>query len=209
MSHGKIFREKRRRGFDDDEFEPPRRSRFGARPFAGAPAAAFAPQQPTGPTVTAVVKWFNTQKGFGFVSIENQGGDAFLHAAVLSRAGREDVPAGATLQVRTDMGQTGMQVTEVVAVDDSTAAPEPRRSGGGSRAAVSGPAVAMSGTTKWYDPARGFGFVTTDGGGQDVFVHASVLQRAGIDALMPGQRVTMDVAAGRRNPEAVAIQRAE
>ncbi len=208
MSHGKEFREKRRRGFDDDDFQPPqRRGRFGSRPpmaqsFAAQPAA-------TGPTVGAVVKWFNPEKGFGFVALDNGGGDAFLHAAVLSRAGREEVPAGATLKVRTGVGQKGPQVTEVVEVDDSTATPAPRRASAGPRREALGPATRMDGTTKWYDAGRGFGFVTVSGGGQDVFVHASVLQRGGIDSLAPGQRVTMDVAAGRRNPEAVSIQLAE
>jgi cold shock protein len=72
-----------------------------------------------------------------------------------------------------------------------------------------GPAVRMAGTTKWYDPGKGFGFVSVAGRGQDVFVHASVLQKGGISSLAPGQRVTMDVAEGRRNPEAVSIQLAE
>jgi len=207
LSHGKEFREKRRRGFDDDDFQPPRRGRFGSRPpMPQFPAAQSAP---AGPTVGAVVKWFNPEKGFGFVALDDGGGDAFLHAAVLSRAGREEVPTGATLKVRTGAGQKGPQVTEVLEVDDSTATPAPRRAGAGPRREAAGPATRMAGTTKWYDAGRGFGFVTVNGGGQDVFVHASVLQRGGIDALAPGQRVTMDVAAGRRNPEAVSIQLAD
>lgn len=207
MSHGKEFREKRRRGFDDDDFQPPSRSRFGSRP----PMGTFAAPQPaaTGPSVGAVVKWFNPEKGFGFVALDDGGGDAFLHAAVLGRAGREEVPAGATLKVRTGTGMKGPQVTEVLEVDDSTATPAPRRSGGAPRRDATGPATRMDGTTKWYDPGRGFGFVSVNGGGQDVFVHATVLQRGGIESLAPGQRVTMDVAAGRRNPEAVTIQLAE
>jgi len=207
LSHGKEFREKRRRGFDDDDFQPPRRSRFGGRP----PFAASSPSPrpvASGPTVTAVVKWFNVEKGFGFVALENNGGDAFLHAAVLARAGRDEVAPGATLTVRTGAGLKGPQVTEVLVVDDSTATPVPRRSAGPRREAL-GPATRMAGTTKWYDPGRGFGFVSVSGGGQDVFVHASVLQRGGIDSLAPGQRVTMDVAAGRRNPEAVSVQLAD
>ncbi len=106
----------------------------------------------------------------------------------------------------------GPQVTEVLAIDDSTATPATRPrpgTGAGGPRAPTGPSRRMVGTTKWYDPGKGFGFVSVDGQGQDVFVHASVLQKGGIASLAPGQRVAMDVAEGRRNPEAVAIQLAD
>jgi CspA family cold shock protein len=211
----KEFHEKRRRGFDDDDFAPPRRSRFGGHGnHPASPPMNFpsAPDRSGVPPVAALVKWFNPEKGFGFVAVEGAG-DAFLHAAVLQRAGRDEVAAGATLQVRVGAGQKGQQVTEVVSVDDSTATPARPRSGmggggGGGRAPL-GPAVPMAGTTKWYDPNKGFGFVSVQGGGKDVFVHVSVLERGGLSTLEPGQRVSMDVAEGRRNPEAVSIRLAD
>ncbi|HUK58443.1 MAG TPA: cold-shock protein [Stellaceae bacterium] len=210
-SRGKEFRERRRRGFDDDEFLPPRRSKYSTRPPPAAAESGAAPAaRAATPPVQATVKWFNAEKGFGFVAIET-GGDAFLHANVLARAGREELAPGTTLQVRTGSGMKGPQVTEVLAIDDSTATPAaPRaRTGAGGPRVPAGPAQRMIGTTKWYDPGKGFGFVSVDGRGQDVFVHASVLQKGGITSLAPGQRVTMDVAEGRRNPEAVSIQLAE
>jgi CspA family cold shock protein len=62
------------------------------------------------------------------------------------------------------------------------------------------------GTVKWYSTNRGFGFIVRDGGGKDVFLHASVLEGAGITHLHEGQRVFVDVAEGRRGPEAASIQ---
>jgi len=62
------------------------------------------------------------------------------------------------------------------------------------------------GTVKWYNVAKGFGFIAMDSGGKDVFVHASALQRAGITDLNQGQRVFVGVAEGRRGPEAGSIQ---
>ena len=51
-----------------------------------------------------------------------------------------------------------------------------------------------------------FGFIVRDDGGKDIFVHTSVLQRAGIESLSPGQRVTVDIVEGRKGPEASSIR---
>jgi CspA family cold shock protein len=64
------------------------------------------------------------------------------------------------------------------------------------------------GTVKWYNTARGFGFIAMDHGGKDVFVHVSALDRAGITGLNEGQRVFVGVAEGRKGPEAASIQKA-
>jgi cold shock CspA family protein len=63
------------------------------------------------------------------------------------------------------------------------------------------------GKVKWYDPDKRYGFVElSDGGGKEIFVHASALNRAGITALSEGQRVFVGVAEGRKGPEAASIQ---
>ena len=66
--------------------------------------------------------------------------------------------------------------------------------------------VQETGTLKWYNATKGFGFIVRDSGGRDVFVHASALQRAGITGLDEGQRVFVGVAKGRKGPEAASIQ---
>ena len=62
------------------------------------------------------------------------------------------------------------------------------------------------GTVKWYNVAKGFGFIVRDGGGKDVFIHVSALDRAGITYLREGQRVFVGVAEGQKGPEAASIQ---
>ena len=55
-----------------------------------------------------------------------------------------------------------------------------------------------TGTVKWYNETKGYGFIQPDSGGKDVFVHASALERAGIRSLGEGQKVSYDVESDRR-----------
>ena len=55
-----------------------------------------------------------------------------------------------------------------------------------------------TGTVKWFNPQKGFGFIQPDGGGQDVFVHISAVERAGMTSLNDGQKISFDVVADRR-----------
>ncbi len=65
-----------------------------------------------GPEHDATVKWFNPEKGFGFVALSDGSGDAFLHANTLNQSGHNAVSPGATLRVRIGQGQKGRQVSE-------------------------------------------------------------------------------------------------
>lgn len=56
-----------------------------------------------------------------------------------------------------------------------------------------------TGTVKFYNDQRGFGFITPDAGGSDVFVHATALERAGLRGLREGQKVSYDVREDRRS----------
>ena len=166
---------------------------------------------PGGPPTRAKVKWFNAEKGFGFVELSDGTGDAFLHLSVLQRANQGPVQPGTSLLVRVSQGQKGAQVAEVMEVDASTAAPAPReRSFSGPRPARRerdmGSTVEMRGTVKWYNAAKGFGFVVVPEGGKDVFVHVSVLEQEGLQSLAEGQAVVMQVAQGTKGPEAVGIK---
>jgi CspA family cold shock protein len=199
------YRQRRRRGFDEDDHDMPPRE-FGSAPRYSA--ARF--QEPSGPPVQAVVKWFNPEKGFGFVELSDGAGDAFLHASVLGRSGITTVQPGETLEIRVAPGQRGPQVTEVISVDSSTATPAASRPRPSFRSGPDpqsyGASVQETGTVKWYNAMKGFGFIVRDGGGKDVFIHASALQRAGMTGLNEGQRVVVDIAEGRKGPEAVGIR---
>ena len=55
-----------------------------------------------------------------------------------------------------------------------------------------------TGTVKWYNETKGYGFIQPDGGGKDVFVHATALERAGLRGLAEGQKVSYEVESDRR-----------
>ena len=187
-----------RSSYDRPSFDRPS---FGSR----GPAVA------SGPELGAVVKWFNAEKGFGFVELEGGGGDAFLHVSVLSRVGHQTVAPGTSLRVRTSPGQKGPQVAEVTHVSDEPPAPgydtPPSRGPRPPRNMdPTGPTTEVRGTVKWFNAEKGFGFVMPEGGGKDVFVHITALNRNGLSGLEPNQTVRLQVADGRRGPEAVSVE---
>jgi CspA family cold shock protein len=149
-------------------------------------------------------------------------GDVFLHANSLQNAGFQAVTPGSILQVRVGQGQKGRQVDQVISVTEGTGeAPAPRGGGFGGggggfdrprssaprapRQQASGPAVEMTGIVKWYNSTKGFGFISPQDGGKDVFVHATALEQAGLPPLQEGQSVRMNVVQGAKGPEVSSI----
>jgi CspA family cold shock protein len=55
----------------------------------------------------------------------------------------------------------------------------------------------QTGTVKWFNSAKGYGFIQPDGGGADAFVHISAVEKAGLDGLNEGQRVQFDIVRGQ------------
>ena len=61
-----------------------------------------------------------------------------------------------------------------------------------------------NGTVKWFNSAKGYGFIQPEDGGKDVFVHISAVERAGMSTLNEGQKVSFDIVADRRNGKSSA-----
>ena len=62
-----------------------------------------------------------------------------------------------------------------------------------------------TGIVKWFNPTKGYGFITPDEGGKDVFVHVTAVERAGLAPLAEGQRVSFQVVSDRRGSKAVDL----
>ena len=91
------------------------------------------------------IKWFNPEKGFGFVTPADGAPDVFLHISALKDAGLQDAPEGATIHCAVGQGRKGIQVTRVITLDTSTATPRrtaqrrPFGGGGGGGRGPGGP----------------------------------------------------------------------
>jgi CspA family cold shock protein len=153
-----------------------------------------------------VVKFFNPQKGFGFIVRDDGGEDVFVHISAVEAAGLTDLADGQPLEFTlvdrggrisaTDLKIDG-EPMEVV----RTARPE---SGGfGGPGGDRGPQRQLTGekaqgTVKFFNSMKGFGFISRDDGQPDAFVHISAVERAGMPSLNEGDRLEFDIEVDRR-----------
>jgi cold shock protein len=157
-----------------------------------------------------VVKFFNPQKGFGFIVRDDGGEDVFVHISAVERAGLSDLadgqPLGFTLVDRggrvsaTDLVIEG-EPMEVVRTSRDAGDRAPREGGGfggggGPQRQLTGETA--EGTVKFFNSMKGFGFISRDDGQPDAFVHISAVERAGMSNLNEGDRVKFDIEVDRR-----------
>ncbi len=167
---------------------------------------SFQPLIGDGNVVDAKVKWFNTTKGFGFVALPD-GSEAFLHMSALQSAGLAAPGEGVTIKCEVGAGKKGPQVTRVVELVGNGGAPTaaPRQHVEQNQPAPAG-TIDVEGSVKWFSVERGYGFVTMDDGGDDVFVQADYVRRAGLQSLDTDQRVIVSVTTTAKGREARRIQ---
>lgn len=151
--------------------------------------------------VTAVVKWFNVTKGFGFVQLNEGAPDAFLHISVVERCGSRELYEGSTIVCDLMQGRKGLQVAEIHSVRAGAQPAAAAAAPGGQRGAE-----VVEGTVKFFNVEKGFGFVIPDNGGKDVFVSGRTLERFGLPALQPNQRVRLQTRMGQKGPMAEHVE---
>jgi CspA family cold shock protein len=171
----------------------PRGGFGGDRGGSGAPRGGGGmPAQVVG-TGQGKVKFFNAQKGFGFIQRDEGGEDVFVHISQVERAGLEGLAEGQELQFNlVDRGgkisAADLQVVgDVIPVAQKAAGPQRQLTGD-----------KATGTVKFFNSMKGFGFITRDDGKEDAFVHISAVERSGLPGINEGDRFEFDLEVDRR-----------
>jgi CspA family cold shock protein len=185
-------------------------------PGGGAGGGGFnrMPPQVVG-TGKGTVKFFNGQKGFGFIAQDGGGEDVFVHISAVERAGLEGLGEGQELEFNlVDRGgkvsaQDLQIVGDIVPVTDRGPPREDRGDRGGDRGGFGGgdrnaaprrelTGEKATGTVKFFNSMKGFGFLVRDDGQPDAFVHISAVERSGLSGLNEGEKYEFDLEVDRR-----------
>ena len=144
-----------------------------------------------------IVKFFNPQKGFGFIVRDDGGEDVFVHISAVEQAGLTDLADGQPLEFTlVDRGgrvsATNLRLEgEPIAVERAERGPQRQLTG-----------EKAQGTVKFFNSMKGFGFIQRDDGQPDAFVHISAVERAGLPTLNEGDRLSFELEVDRRGKHA-------
>ena len=166
--------------------------RGGGGGAGGGGGGSRMPAQVVG-TGKGTVKFFNAQKGFGFIQQETGGEDVFVHISAVERAGLEGLGEGQELEFNLVDRGGKVSAQDLQIVGDVV---EVQGGGGPPKRELTGDKA--TGTVKFFNSMKGFGFLTREDGQPDAFVHISAVERSGLAGINEGERYEFDLEVDRR-----------
>ncbi len=155
--------------------------------------------------ISGLVKWFDVGRGYGFIIPDNGMQDILIHLSCLKRDGFDVPLEGARITCEAVARQKGYQCLKVLSVDLSTAIhPVERKSRAHNNVAPSSGWVRAK--VKWFNRARGFGFVSEGDGKPDIFVHMETLRKTGIAELEPDSWIYVRFGEGPKGNMAAEVR---
>jgi CspA family cold shock protein len=147
-----------------------------------------------------VVKFFNAQKGFGFIVRDDGGEDVFVHISAVEQAGLTGLAEGQPLEFTLVDRGGRISATDLKIEGEPLPVPERPAADRGPQRQLTGEKA--QGTVKFFNAMKGFGFISRDDGQPDAFVHISAVERAGMVSLNEGDRLAFELEVDRRGKTA-------
>ena len=150
------------------------------------------------------VKWFDVGKGYGFIVPDSGEGDILIHVTILRRDGFSTLTEGARVVAEAQRRDRGWQVFRVLSVVAGDAPPP--AVGARTRAQAANVGAFEIVIVKWFNRARGFGFLTRGEGTEDIFVHMETFRRYGFVDPKPGDTMLARFGPGPKGLLAVEVR---
>jgi len=156
--------------------------------------------------ITGRVKWFDVAKGYGFIVPDNGAPDVLLHIATLRKDGFKIAYEGTRVVCEAVHRAKGLQVLKIVSMDGSSAMHPSEWRPPRTHVQVASAGSFQIAIVKWFNRARGFGFLTQGDGTQDIFIHMETLRRYGIAELHPGESLLVRFGDGPKGLMAAEVR---
>lgn len=164
---------------------------------------------------TGTVKWFNSQKGFGFITPDSGGEDLFVHQSAIHAEGFRSLGEGEKIEYVPVEEDGKMKATNVTGPGGMHVKGDNGGGGGGGRGGQAKPRAwpegvepsdgKQIGKVKWFNSEKGFGFIAPRSGEDDLFVHQSAISAPGFRSLMEEEEVEFNVIEERGKKKAIDV----
>jgi CspA family cold shock protein len=148
------------------------------------------------------IKWFDSAKGYGFIVAESTSdatltGDVMIHISCLRDYGETFADEGAKIVCDAVRRERGWQTVHIIEMERPRATVARERGD---------PPAYEEVTLKWFNRARGYGFVRRSGDEADIFVHAVALRKAGYDDVEPGTLIEVVIESGAKGDHVLSVR---